>query len=302
MNRGARITSWLQLLWLLLATSLCFVEARWTVRPRRTTSTTSTTTTAQPDRHQHVHHWPPLIAPKAPAATSTPTPTPSSSPSAIPSLSSESIRLIETFDQRSPDGQHEYRFQLSNGDTRYERSFWMPVGKNWVLARRGFYSVPLPNSQYSTVFYRADHQGYHVDSHTLSGEQPLLPRTLELPVELAKRNSMSVLERNEEDALMVPMAPMGNATKTQTRTRTRTRNQSQSPTKAKAQSVVQIQNRQSEKLKQNKTKPSTVAKVDDILATEVATAAVDVDDDDIDVDNDDDDDDVTESQPLRTRM
>jgi len=55
--------------------------------------------------------------------------------------------------------------------------------------------------------------------------------------------------------------------------------------------MLQLQ-RQSQKLKQNKTKPSTVAKVDDILATEVEIAAVDV------AHYDDDDDDMTES----TRM
>lgn len=57
-----------------------------------------------------------------------------------------------------------FRYELSNGDTRYERTYWLPVGKGRVLARRGFYSVPLPNSQYSTVYYRADHQGYHVET------------------------------------------------------------------------------------------------------------------------------------------
>ncbi|XP_034482014.1 uncharacterized protein LOC117787569 [Drosophila innubila] len=299
--------SWLQLLLLLHGLSLWVVEARWTVRPRRTTSTTSTT--AQPDRHQHVHHWPPLIAPKAPAQSTQP-PTPSSTPTPPPNPDSfDSIRLIEDFDQRSPDGQHEYRYQLSNGDTRYERTFWMPVGKNWVLARRGYYSVPLPNAQYSTVFYRADHHGYHVDTHTLSGEQPLLPRTLEVPHDMlpvtkstptAKRNSISVLERNEDAQMAV-----GNATQTRTRTRaqTQTRTRSQSPTDAKVQAEVQIQqqqNRQSQKLKQNKTKPSTVAKVDDILATEVGIAALDVaDDDDDDVVADDGD--MTESQQS-TRM
>lgn len=61
------------------------------------------------------------------------------------------------------------RYQLSNGDTRYERTYWLPVGKGRsVLARRGFFSVPLPSSQYSTVYYRADHQGYHVDTRKYS--------------------------------------------------------------------------------------------------------------------------------------
>ncbi|XP_023168171.2 uncharacterized protein LOC111597599 [Drosophila hydei] len=122
--------------------------------------------------------------------------------------------LIESFDQRSLNGEHEYRYQLGNGDTRYERTYWLPVGKGHVLARRGYYSVPLPNAQYSTVFYSADDRGYHVDMHTLSGEQPLLPRSLDVPHDVAgmkstpaaKRNSISVPERNDEQLEQHPDA------------------------------------------------------------------------------------------------
>ncbi|XP_062139757.1 uncharacterized protein LOC133848275 [Drosophila sulfurigaster albostrigata] len=293
-HRVARIIfcQLLLLLGLLILSST--VEARWTVRPRH--PTTMRTTTAQPvDRHQHVHHWPPLVAPKLP----------DSQPA-----EDESIRVIDNFDQRFPDGQHEYRYQLSNGDTRYERTYWLPVGKNWVLARRGYYSVPLPNAKYSTVFYRADHHGYHVDTHTLSEEQPLLPRTLELPHDLAeaaeaaaaKRNSISVPERNETATAKMAIEE-GEATR--------------SESSAKVQAKVQKQQRNQLKLKQkekqtetatatetemeNKTKPSTVAKVDDILATEVEPTAADDDDDDdaLVVPDDDDDDDVTESTTTR---
>lgn len=56
-----------------------------------------------------------------------------------------------------------HRYQLDNGNTRYERAYWLPVGKDLVLAKKGYYSVPLPNDKYSTVFYTADHRGYHVD-------------------------------------------------------------------------------------------------------------------------------------------
>lgn len=100
----------LQLL-LLLAVSLCAVQARWTLRPRRTTSTTTTSTTAMPaqsDRHQHVHHWPPLVAPQAPQSQSQPKPP---GLQLLPTLTAnkDNTRLIDSFDQRSPDGQHEYR-------------------------------------------------------------------------------------------------------------------------------------------------------------------------------------------------
>ncbi|KAH8411759.1 hypothetical protein KR215_010597 [Drosophila sulfurigaster] len=278
-HRVARIIFCQLLLLLGLLNLSSTVEARWTVRPRH--PTTMRTTTAQPvDRHQHVHHWPPLVAPKLP----------DSQPA-----EDESIRVIDNFDQRFPDGQHEYRYQLSNGDTRYERTYWLPVGKNWVLARRGYYSVPLPNAKYSTVFYRADHHGYHVDTHTLSEEQPLLPRTLELPHDLAeaaeaaaaKRNSISVPERNETaTATAKEMAKMaieeGEATRSESSAKTETATATETEM-------------------ENKTKPSTVAKVDDILATEVEPTAADDDDDDALVvpDDDDDDDDVTESTTTR---
>ncbi|KMZ09604.1 uncharacterized protein LOC6725872 [Drosophila simulans] len=188
------------------------VDARWTRRPRRTTTPRSTTsrTTANPDRHQHVHHWPPLVAPP---------PQPQPQPPVVvvqkPSHTETSPRLVDSFDQRSLDGQYEFRYQLDNGNTRYERAYWLPVGKDLVLAKKGYYSVPLPNDKYSTVFYTADHRGYHVDMQTLSVEQPLLPRSLEVPgVERdvgsgmgmgtgiatgtgTKRNSISDPERNE---------------------------------------------------------------------------------------------------------
>ncbi|EDV47192.1 uncharacterized protein Dere_GG17787 [Drosophila erecta] len=188
------------------------VDARWTRRPRRTTTPRSTTsrTTASPDRHHHVHHWPPLVAPPA-----QPQPQPQVVVVQKPSHTETSPRLVDSFDQRSLDGQYEFRYQLDNGNTRYERAYWLPVGKDLVLAKKGYYSVPLPNDKYSTVFYTADHRGYHVDMQTLSAEQPLLPRSLEVPgVERdrdvgsgmgsgiatgtgTKRNSISGLERNE---------------------------------------------------------------------------------------------------------
>lgn len=82
------------------------VDARWTRRPRRTTTPRSTTsiTTANPDRHQHVHHWPPLVAPP---------PQPQPQPPVVvvqkPSHTETSPRLVDSFDQRSLDGQYEFR-------------------------------------------------------------------------------------------------------------------------------------------------------------------------------------------------
>lgn len=93
--------SQLLLLLLLLGLSLCAVEAgQWTVRPRRTTTTPrSATTTTTVDRHQLVHHWPPLVAPPFNQAL------PASEEPSVPL----EIRLIDSYDQRSPDGQSEFR-------------------------------------------------------------------------------------------------------------------------------------------------------------------------------------------------
>ncbi|EDW65905.2 uncharacterized protein [Drosophila virilis] len=302
MLRAPMSKSGLQLLQLLLllAVGLCAVQARWTLRPRRTTTTSTTTTSttampAQSDRHQHVHHWPPLVAPQAPQSQSQPKPP---GLQLLPALTAnkDNTRLIDSFDQRSPDGQHEYRFQLSNGDTRYERSYWLPVGKSFVLARRGYYSVPLPNGQYSTVFYRADHQGYHVDTHTLSGEQPLLPRTLDVPHDVAamkstptaKRNSISVPERNDEELAQHPdaLAVGINTSRKSTRSGSTAKGQTEADVRLETNNQTQTQH-------QNQTKPSTVATVDDIFAAKVGTAPAD-DDDDV-VADDDDDDEVADS-------
>ncbi|XP_037726840.1 uncharacterized protein LOC119557906 [Drosophila subpulchrella] len=254
------------------------VDARWTRRPRRTTTLRSTTSriTVNPDRHQHLHHWPPLVAPPAQAQ-----PQPQVVVVQKPTHTETSPRLIDSFDQRSVDGQYEFRYQLDNGNTRYERAYWLPVGKELVLAKKGYYSVPLPNDKYSTVFYTADHRGYHVDMQTLSGEQPLLPRSLEVPEmegqkgpgsgmgtgsEMGtgagtKRNSISDPERNELDMEVDEDEDV---------------DASGAGTELVSNAVNQVE---------TETEPSTLA--NDILATE-APADIHDDDDDDDVDVDDD--------------
>ncbi|KAH8275056.1 hypothetical protein KR018_005184 [Drosophila ironensis] len=251
-------------------------ESRWTWRPRRTTTPRSTGTTRKSSHHQHVHHWTPLLAPPKPPAQ---VPLQVVQP---PVAISESPQLTESFDRRSADGQYEFRYQLDNGNTRYERAFWLPTGKDLVLAKKGFYSVPLPNNQFSTVFYTADHRGYHVDMHTLSGERPQLPRNLEvpqlsreMPLETGsgtKRNSISDPERNELDA-KVDGSPDGDgdgdAGGSATKLYPNAETESQTETQTEAE-----------------TEPSTVP--NDILATD---SHVDVgnghgDDDDVQADED----------------
>ncbi|XP_039961800.1 sialidase-like [Bactrocera tryoni] len=90
-------------------------------------------------------------------------------------------RIIDQYDHRSLDGHFEYRYLLSNGEARYERAYWLPAGKNMVLARKGYYSYPISNNKFLTVFYTADENGYRQDSTTFSRTQPHLPRSIEVP-------------------------------------------------------------------------------------------------------------------------
>ncbi|XP_022214083.2 uncharacterized protein LOC111068711 [Drosophila obscura] len=253
-------------------------DARYTRRPRRTTTArTPRPTTQVPDR---LHHWPPLVAPPQ---------TPPVPPAQIPHQTgtTEAMpRLVDSFDQRSVDGQYEFRYQLDNGNTRYERAYWLPVGKDLVLARKGYYSFPLPNQQFSTVFYRADHLGYHVDLNTLSGKQPLLPRNLEVPqagapgAATAKLNSISMPERNEQQEQKQEQQEQGQqlglpATGVRADSG---KDEVQSPTELAPNALNQVET-------ETETEPSTVA--NDILATEAAVDSHEADDDDDDNADDD---------------
>ncbi|XP_017135760.1 uncharacterized protein LOC108151588 [Drosophila miranda] len=268
------------LMGLLVVLLLSPVDARHTRRPRRTTTPRTPRPTTQvpelvPDRHHHLHHWPPLVAPPH-------TPSVAPIPQHHPATAEAMPQLVDSFDQRSVDGQYEFRYQLDNGNTRYERAYWLPVGEKLVLARKGYYSFPLPNRQFSTVFYRADHLGYHVDMNTLSGKQPLLPRNLEVPqagarteAGAAKRNSISMPERNDQEQEL-EQEPQDQGQEVEllaTGVRVDSgKDEEEGPTELAPNALNQVE---------TETEPSTVA--NDILATE---AAVDNHDDDADADDD----------------
>uniref|UniRef100_A0A1I8PL54 Uncharacterized protein n=1 Tax=Stomoxys calcitrans TaxID=35570 RepID=A0A1I8PL54_STOCA len=73
-------------------------------------------------------------------------------------------RVLEQVDKRYTDGNFEYKYVLSNGVSRHEKSYWTPAGDSRALARKGYYSHPLPNGKYLTVFYTSDMNGFHEDS------------------------------------------------------------------------------------------------------------------------------------------
>ncbi|XP_037812657.1 integumentary mucin C.1-like [Lucilia sericata] len=91
-------------------------------------------------------------------------------------------RVLEEFNRNFKDGSYEYKFILSNGVTRYEKSYWKPMGLGEkLLARKGFYSHPLTNHKYLTVFYTADENGYQQDTSKYTNVVPTLPKHLQVP-------------------------------------------------------------------------------------------------------------------------
>uniref|UniRef100_A0A1A9USX8 CBM39 domain-containing protein n=1 Tax=Glossina austeni TaxID=7395 RepID=A0A1A9USX8_GLOAU len=89
--------------------------------------------------------------------------------------------VLEQSDRRFKDGTYEYRFLLNNGVARYEKSYWEGTGNHTSLARKGYYSHPLKNGKFLTIYYTADRDGYREDLSTYTDASPVLPRNLEIP-------------------------------------------------------------------------------------------------------------------------
>uniref|UniRef100_A0A1A9WGP3 Uncharacterized protein n=1 Tax=Glossina brevipalpis TaxID=37001 RepID=A0A1A9WGP3_9MUSC len=89
--------------------------------------------------------------------------------------------VLEQSDRRFKDGTYEYRFLLNNGVARYERSYWEGTGNKTSLARKGYYSHPLRNGKFLTIYYTADQNGYQEDMSSYTDASPVLPRSLEIP-------------------------------------------------------------------------------------------------------------------------
>ena len=69
-------------------------------------------------------------------------------------------QVYDNFDHRYPDGSYEFRYELADGQARYERGYFIKVNKQKSLVVVGYYSYRLPNGNYVTVFYNADRHGY----------------------------------------------------------------------------------------------------------------------------------------------
>ena len=69
-------------------------------------------------------------------------------------------QVFDNFDHRYPDGSYEFRYELADGQARYERGYFIKVNKQKSLVVVGYYSYRMPDGNYVTVFYNADRHGY----------------------------------------------------------------------------------------------------------------------------------------------
>lgn len=72
----------------------------------------------------------------------------------------KSARLLDRFDNRYPDGSYEYRFELDDGTSRYERGYFVKIDDVKTLMVVGYYSYRMTDGRFITVFYNADQFGY----------------------------------------------------------------------------------------------------------------------------------------------
>ncbi|XP_017113008.2 uncharacterized protein LOC108136413 [Drosophila elegans] len=93
-----------------------------------------------------------------------------------------SVRLLDRFDNRYPDGSYEYRFELDDGTARYERGYFAKINEVKTLMVVGYYSYRMTDGRYITVFYNADQFGYRQNQSITPQVYPNLPRSIEVPM------------------------------------------------------------------------------------------------------------------------
>ncbi|XP_017062396.1 endocuticle structural glycoprotein SgAbd-9 [Drosophila ficusphila] len=96
--------------------------------------------------------------------------------------SERSVRLLDRFDNRYPDGSYEYRFELDDGTARYERGYFVKINEVKTLIVVGYYSYRMTDGRYITVFYNADQFGYRQNQSITPQVYPNLPRSIEVPL------------------------------------------------------------------------------------------------------------------------
>lgn len=75
-------------------------------------------------------------------------------------VSDSGNHVLDNFDHRYPDGSYEFRYELADGQARYERGYFIKVNKQKSLVVVGYYSYRMPDGKFLTVFYNADRYGY----------------------------------------------------------------------------------------------------------------------------------------------
>nr|XP_017010767.2 LOW QUALITY PROTEIN: larval cuticle protein 16/17 [Drosophila takahashii] len=124
-----------------------------------------------------------------------------------------SVRLLDRFDNRYPDGSYEYRFELDDGTARYERGYFAKINDVKTLMVVGYYAYRMTDGRYITVFYNADQFGYRQNQSITPQEYPNLPRSIEVPmasdsdsVSNSQSQSQSRLESHGNPSLPSPSA------------------------------------------------------------------------------------------------
>ncbi|KAH8320130.1 hypothetical protein KR074_002391 [Drosophila pseudoananassae] len=106
-----------------------------------------------------------------------------------PEAATKSVRLLDRFDNRYPDGSYEYRFELDDGTSRYERGYFVKIDDVKTLMVVGYYSYRMTDGRFITVFYNADQFGYRQNQSITPQVYPNLPRSIEVPMATAEASS-----------------------------------------------------------------------------------------------------------------
>ncbi|KAH8366965.1 uncharacterized protein LOC110184140 [Drosophila serrata] len=112
------------------------------------------------------------------------------------------VRLLDRFDNRYPDGSYEYRFELDDGTSRYERGYFAKINEVKTLMVVGYYSYRMSDGRFLTVFYNADQFGYRQNQSITPQVYPNLPRSIEVPM----AGESSPLEASTSSRLESPSA------------------------------------------------------------------------------------------------
>ncbi|KAH8368249.1 hypothetical protein KR084_008969 [Drosophila pseudotakahashii] len=127
-----------------------------------------------------------------------------------------SVRLLDRFDNRYPDGSYEYRFELDDGTARYERGYFAKINGVKTLMVVGYYAYRMTDGRYITVFYNADQFGYRQNQSITPQEYPNLPRSIEVPMASTDSDSDSVSNFQSQSRLESHGNPSATTTTTTT--------------------------------------------------------------------------------------